>query len=245
MRTAAVCLCALAIPAMAAAQPIDSLSASDGLFPSQPAQAVAMAQVQAQGPMLVERVHNGFVFAPDFQIGKVAGRSARFAGAYGGWVFDNRLLIGAAGYGLTNGSRTRGMAYGGALVEWLERRHDWLGFGLRGLVGFGQATLASNVSGLTYPFDADGPYASMGAFAPYDQFGRGYPPVVGPGTGQVVFRRDFFIFEPQVDLSMKLAPRLHLNWGVGYRTIAGAGSFNSQLRGVSGSVGLEFGFGGS
>ena len=217
------------LPALAAAgqAPVAAVSSQPPAVQSTPA-----AASSAQGPILVQQVHNGFVIAPEFQIGKVAGRTADFAGAYGGWLFDNHLLIGGAGYGLANGSRTRGMAYGGALVEWLADYNDWVSFGLRGLLGGGQATLPATitVTGYGYPFDHD--------------WRTGMPTPV-PQTLQIAVRRDFFIFQPQADLRLKLANRIHLNWGVGYRAVAGAGSFNSQLRGVSGSVGLEVGLGGS
>ena len=59
-------------------------------------------QPATQGPMVVERVHNGFAGAPDFKVTTLDRSTGRLVGGYGGWLIDNTLLIGAGGYWLTN-----------------------------------------------------------------------------------------------------------------------------------------------
>ena len=103
----------------------------------------AQSPPSAQGPMIIERVHNGFAAAPDFKVSRFDGSDARLAGGYAGWVLDDTLLLGGGGYTLTNTSRAHKMAYGGAVVGWLARGDAPIGFGLRGLFGGGQATLAA------------------------------------------------------------------------------------------------------
>jgi hypothetical protein len=49
------------------------------------------AAQQAQGPKVLERVHDGFAIAPDFRVGTLNGSSARLAGAYGGWMDRQHL----------------------------------------------------------------------------------------------------------------------------------------------------------
>lgn len=89
---------------------------------------VSQGQQRPQGPMTVERVENGFVIAPDFRISTFDDRTARFAGLYGGWLIDNALLIGGAGYWLTNGSSGEDMAYGGVVVQWADHANRTAGF---------------------------------------------------------------------------------------------------------------------
>src|SRR5262245_66665790 len=48
-----------------------------------------------QGPMVIERLQNGWAIAPDVKVTRFDGGTHTLAGAYGGWVFDNKLLIGA------------------------------------------------------------------------------------------------------------------------------------------------------
>ena len=146
-------------------------------------------------------------------------------GAYGGWVLDRTLLIGAGGYWLTNRSSAFKMAYGGAVVEWLIGTGKPVGFSARGLFGGGRATLPGTVNGFSNPPDRDND-------------GRQFP-IPGPYT--VAFRERFFVAEPQANVLVRLTDRLRLNAGVGYRLIGGADSMNSRLRGATGSVGLQIG----
>ncbi len=215
-RALTACVCLFAAPLLAAAQPAP---------PPQP-------QPQpSQGPMIVQRVENGFAIAPDFKVTEVNKKQARLAGAYGGWVFDNTLLVGAGGYWMTNQSSALKMAYGGAVVEWLVGGNQPLGFSARGLIGGGRATVAG----------------TAGDFGPFydDRDGHGFAfPMVPPGRPvpsdtRVNVREAFFVAEPQADLLVKLTRKLRLDMGVGYRLIGGAYNLNNRLRGPSGSVALQ------
>jgi len=127
-RAIAAAVMILSLPLAAAAQP--------GV-PATPA---------SQGPMVVERVETGFLVAPDVKVTKVDGVTSELAGAYAGWLTDGTIFVGGGGYWMANNSSDRQMAYGGLIVQWLAPANDRFGFSLKGLVGGGQATLATNVT---------------------------------------------------------------------------------------------------
>jgi hypothetical protein len=149
---------------------------------------------------------------------------------------DNSLLIGAGGYWLADnrrGTQHSGMYYGGFVAGWSVRAGRAVRVGGRALAGFGQATLPTSVTFATGPFP-DG-HMDLGHDA------HGFDP--GPVTTtvqQVRFHRGFAILEPQADLTVRLARRIWLDAGGGYRLIGNAGSFESRLRGAFGSVGVRF-----
>ena len=196
-----------------------------GLPLSAAAQQAASSQSGA-GPMTVERVENGFVLAPDFKYTEIDHSSAKLAGVYGGWVYDHTLLLGAAGYWQTNQTAGSRMSYGGALVKWLVQNTEPVGFSLGALVGAGEARLPTTVG-----------------FASFDDDGHGtdnMPQVMTTQSGTLLLREQFFVFEPEADVNLKLARQVRLAVGVGYRVIGGAFNANSRLQGASGSVSLQF-----
>jgi len=175
--------------------------------------------------MTIERVHDGWAIAPDFKVSDVDGSTGRLAGAYGGWVFDNTLLIGGGGYWMTNRTRNRDLDYGGAVVEWLQRADRAIGYSVRGLAGFGTSRLSGTIDRIA---------------APQRRFDRDLRGAAN-GTLQVVFRDHFFVLEPQANALVRLTRLMRLDVGVGYRLIDGADGVDRRLRGVSGSVALQIG----
>jgi hypothetical protein len=191
----------------------------------------------SQGPMIIEPVHNGFAAAPDFKISRFDRSDARLAGGYAGWVLDDTLLLGGGGYWLTNNSRAHKMAYGGAVIGWLAQGDSPISFGLRGLFGGGQATLAATVTGLPTPI----PVSFNGRRDGHDFPGINFTRRPTVGDRQVIFDQEFLIFEPQADLLVRITRSIRLDAGVGYRVIGGAERVENRLRGVTGSIGLQFG----
>jgi hypothetical protein len=187
------------------------------------------------GPMTVERVHNGFAIAPDVKVTRVDGATGVLAGAYGGWMFDNTLLLGGGAYWLTNPSNGNRMTYGGAVVQWLARTDRRVGFGGRALVGLGSARLTDTVTGFGFDMDQRGMM-----FDPRFPFGRPGGPLPSPGPIRVRFGRDFFVAEPQADLLVNLTRHVRLDWSAGYRFI-GDSRVDARLRGATGRVALEIG----
>ena len=193
---------------------------------------VARAQTASpqvnQGPMRVERVESGFAIVPEVKFTEVNHRDAWLAGVYGGWILDRTFLVGGGGYWLTNRSSSFRMAYGGPVVQWFVGSDKPVGFSARSLIGFGSATLPGTVC--CYP-----PYVG-----PYGN-GRGYPVDYPIAPYPIGYYQWFGIFEPQANVAVRLSRQLRLSGGFGYRVIWGAYSSNNQLRGPSGSVGVEIG----
>jgi hypothetical protein len=210
----------LTMPIAASAQEADAGSGAAGQAAQPPG---------TQGPMTLERVHNGFALAPDFKVTKIDGATGRLAGGYGGWIFDDALLIGAGGYWLTNNTNTtRDFGYGGAVVEWMQRTDHAIGYAARGLVGIGTARF-SDTTFIGPPIerivDRDGrrQIVDRDAFIRFER------------------RTEFFVAEPQASVLFTLTRHMRVDAGVGYRLVAGGRGADDRLRGVTGSVSLQLG----
>ncbi|OFW14274.1 MAG: hypothetical protein A3F69_04905 [Acidobacteria bacterium RIFCSPLOWO2_12_FULL_66_10] len=188
-----------------------------------------------RGPMIVERVHNGFLAAPDVKVTEVDRRTSELVGGYAGWIAADQLFIGGGGYWMANRSSSREMAYGGLVVQWMARPSERVGFSAKGLLGGGRATLSSTaVRVLAQPDFRDGPFMHLDR----DQLRR------GPPTAQFRYREGFFVAEPELDLRVTLSRRVHIAAGLGYRFVGTEFRDNKRLRGAVGSVGLQIGAGG-
>jgi hypothetical protein len=200
------------------------------------AQTATPGGAASQGPMIVERVHSGFLVAPDFKITEVDGKTSELAGGYAGWLTDGKIFFGGGGYWLANQSRDREMAYGGLIVQWLARTNERFGFSAKGLVGGGRATLSSSISDILPLSDRDG--RSLGRIDQDDDLNRSRLT-----DSRIRFREDFFVAEPEVGLLVRLTKRLRLTGGAGYRFTGGEGRNDNRLHGAVGSVGLQIGGG--
>jgi len=210
------------LPGVAAAQQESSVEGSA---------TEAQPRAADHGSMTVERVRDGFAVAPDFKVTRFNNTTGYLAGAYGGWVIDNTLLIGAGGYGLTNGSRRSGMGYGGAVIGWMAHTDQAIGFGARALVGFGEASYPGTLTYVPRP-----PFP-----VPFDVDSHQSPIATTVSTVQATFHEHFFVTEPQADLLIRISPILRLDAGVGYRLIGADRGVDGQLHGVTGSVSLQIG----
>ena len=189
-----------------------------------------------QGPMVVERLRSGFVVAPDLKMTQVDKTTSALAGGYAGWLTDDTFFVGGGGYWLANQASDRKMAYGGLIVQWLTRTEGRIGFGAKGLVGGGRATLGTTVSqALRLP-----DFPSIPSLA---EILRDIERGLRPPTTRVRYREGFVIAEPEGDLIVKLSRQLRLNVGVGYRLISAEGRDERRLRGATGSVALQIGGG--
>lgn len=197
------------------------------VFGAAPAIATAQGTAAAPpanqgGPMVIDQEQSRFAVAPEFRISKFDGSTARLAGAYGGWLVGDSLLVGGGVYSLTNGSRSRGLTYGGLVVGWQPWSDRLLGLNVRGLVGLGQGTVADTIS-----------------FVDRDPRARGTPPSLTTAT--VAQSSDLFVAEPQVDLLVRLTKHLHLDVGGGYRLVGASHISDERFRGASGSIALRIG----
>jgi hypothetical protein len=199
-------------------------------------QAEAQCTAQTQG-LRVEPIESGFVIAPDAKFTEVNDRFATLAGVYGGWLSDRTLLIGAGAYWLTNRDHDFKMQYGGGIVRWTIGGHRTLGLSTGALIGIGDATLPRRYGDLFRV--ADGGTTSAGRTARFvndARFGRGIT-----SETPVRINDDFFIAEPQVNAIWNITGWMRLDAGVGYRLIGASDLLDDQLRGVSGSIALQFG----
>lgn len=175
------------------------------------------------GPLVIERLENRFVVAPDFKVTEVDGDTGQLAGGYVGWLVEDQLLVGGAAYWLANGPDDAEMTYGGLLIGWTTSAERRIQFGARSLIGVGRATLGTDVTR----------FARFGAR-------RGSPAPAEGATVRVRGRDDFFVFEPQLTLITQLNEQLGITWGAGYR-VTGLTEFPAdRLRGVTGSVGVQW-----
>jgi len=206
---AALALCLLPIAASAQTGAALDLSAAD-----QP----------SQGPMTVERVHNGFLVVPEYKFTEVDKRSAGLAGAYAGIVIDEHFFVGGGGYVLTTERHGRDLAYGGLVLQWLGTGNDVVGFSAKTLLGGG-----STESTGTYQILDRGRLISQ----PYRT------------------HQNFFVAEPEVDLVIHFGDHVGLAVGAGYRFTGsdryghdvGFGIPDSRLSGAVGTIGLQIGGG--
>jgi hypothetical protein len=197
------------------------------------APALATAQSNAapvtSGPMIVERLHNGFLIAPDVKITQVDHTTSELVGGSAGWVTDQTFFIGAGGYWLANQSSTRKMGYGGLVVQWLAHTDNRIGFSVKSLFGAGGATVGATVTQLVYPTD--------GRILNKDPLAR---PIFSTTTVTVPLREGFFVAEPEANLTLRLTKRVRLAGGLGYRAVSRDRRDGTQLSGATGSVGLQF-----
>jgi len=191
------------------------------------AQTAQTPPTPSQGPMIVERVHSGFLFAPDVKITELDHKTSELAGGYAGWVADEALFVGGGGYWLANRSGGRRMAYGGFVMQWLARSNDRVGFGAKALVGGGQATLTDTFTQLI----------RVPAFPPSRQT------TTRQVTSQVRVRDEFFVAEPEIDARVRLTKNIRLTGGVGYRLVSADRRDDDRLRGATASVSLQIGGG--
>ena len=178
----------------------------------------------------VETISTRFVVAPDVRFSEVNDRSATLAGAYAGWLSDRTLFIGGGGYWLANRDDDFKVAYGGPIIGVMARADRKLAFGVRTLVGFGNATLSDTYGALV---------------GERIRFGTSSRDLRGPRrpneSTRVAFEDNFFVAEPQANAVWKINNWLGVDAGVGYRLIAGSDLLDDRLRGLSGSIALQFG----
>lgn len=202
-----------------------------------PMRARAQSSPSQAPPLQVEPIESGFVIAPDARFTEVNDQFATLAGVYGGWLTDRTLLVGAGAYWLANRENDFKMQYVGGLARWTVAGHRRLGVSAGALVGFGSATLSrtyGDLFGGRVGVPDAGPVRPMG----HNRFGGA---LALTADTRLRVDDDFFIAEPQVNALWNITPWMRLDAGVGYRLIGASDLLEDELRGVSGSVGLQFG----
>lgn len=205
-----------------------------GLSPSPALAQNRPSSPAGQGPMTVERVKSGFVFAPDVKVTEFDRRMSELVGGYAGWLTDRTFFIGGGGYWMPNRNRDRQLAYGGLVVGVQARADRRVGFGVKGLVGGGRATVVSSFS----PFGDDDDRIHVLS-------GVGTQIVLPPIVTSARVRESFFVAEPEANVIIGLTKRFRLTAGAGYRFVGTRErGRRSDLDGATGSVALQIGGGG-
>lgn len=191
---------------------------------------VQSVAAQTAGPMTVERIHSGFLAAPEVKITEVDHKTSELVGGFAGWNYDSTFFVGAGGYWLAHHNHNdREMGYGGLVVQWLANGHGAAGFGAKALVGGGEATLTESITIRLPP-----PILTP--------IGRIPTPVSAPTRIESVrVRQGFAIAEPELLGFVRLNSHVKLTGAAGYRfTGTDRRGFDSgRLNGATGSVGLQ------
>lgn len=190
------------------------------------------------GPLVVEKIQSGWVFSPDMRATDLDGKAGALAGGYIGRITDRRLVFGAGGYFLTNRDDDFKLAYGGPVVEYLIRPDRRIGFGVRALVGAGSGTLPLPLAELIDPRvlqalaagprirDRRGPSGTALSIVP---------------DATIAVRDDFFVVEPQANVTWNISQGQRLVFGLGYRVVGSAPVLGDELSGLSGSIAFQVG----
>ncbi|MBM3780902.1 MAG: hypothetical protein FJW29_04375 [Acidobacteria bacterium] len=204
-------------------------AASVGLAHAQPATTATTAAAQATSSMQVRQMHNGLVFAPEVRITTVNDRAATLVGASAGWQLDRTLFVGAAGYVLANRERDFELQYVGGLMKFSIGGTQTAGLTPGLFLGLGTATITRPLSEWGLP---------GGPGRPDPRTGR---PSMASGSTPVLLYDNIGVAEPQLNAFWNVNRWLRVEGGVGYRFVGAADVVRPHLRGVSGSLSLQFG----
>jgi hypothetical protein len=112
------------------------------------------------------------------------------------------------------------------VVEWFPVRTAVFGLSARGLVGGGITSVGSDDY---YYIQEPGPSPKHSTVYPPPYYGYGW------------YDQTYFVFEPQVNVTVRMVPGVSLVGGAGYRIIGWANGWEDQLGGFTGSVAIRFG----
>jgi hypothetical protein len=121
------------------------------------------------------------------------------------------------------------MAYGGLVLQLLARTDRRVGFGVKGLIGGGRATLGTTVTQIPG-------FRDLPNLPDLRRFGIDLDRSLrAPTSSRVRLREGFFVAEPQWTWSSGSPAGLRLTGGAGYRLIDAEGRDDRRLRGATGA----------
>jgi hypothetical protein len=182
-----------------------------------------------QGPMIVERVRSGFLAAPEVKVTRFDNKTSELVGGYAGWLSDQTFFIGGAGYWLANHSRDRELGYGGIVFGIMSRTDKAVGFSVKGLLGGGRANRTESITLLDDPdirIPALGPSRSV---------------TLPTRVVDVRVRDDFFLAEPEANVTFNFSRRFRLTAGAGYRFTGTDRYRRDGLNGPTGNISFQIG----
>lgn len=202
-------------------------------------------------------IESNFLIAPDYKFTELNGEFAGLGGFYGGWLINQKFLIGGAAYFQTNGGNDSDVKYGGAVLEYFFNPTRVANISLRGLVGGGKATL--NRFGFD-GFRLRGGFPGRGNFRLGDiDLGKldlgnidlgslggrfdGRFPFDGLDLDSLLeVEETFLVMEPEVNVTLNVTEKFRVGFGGGYRFIGAAGPFDDRLEGFTANVAAQFRF---
>jgi hypothetical protein len=187
-----------------------------------PAAAQAPDPASPGGPLQVQRIESAFVFQPDVKITEVDGRTSTLVGGQLGVLTDGAFFAGGGLYTLANRDDDLELTYGGLVLGWQFLTRGPVSLGVKGLVGYGEATLGDDVT-IVRPGDPRRGVAG------------------GATTVRFLSEDGFFVAEPQATVQWRILRWLAVDGSVGYRAVAGADRFDERVRGAAASAGIRFG----
>ena len=196
------------------------------LLVARPVAAQTTTPADTQGPLVLQPIPHTVVFTPDVKVTSVNGKTSTLVGGSVGMELDNRFFVGGAAYGLVAPLDTANMFYAGLLTGYRLVSTDHFQVSARGLVGFGEA----RVSASAIPVDA---------FRPAPRHGHGYYPYYPYYS---YGWSGFFVAEPEVTAGISLTRAALVTLGASYRATAGFYGPESQIHGVTGTVGVQVKF---
>jgi hypothetical protein len=221
-----------ALPLAAAAQ-----TSPEALDPSTEA---AQPPPVNQGPMIVERIHSGFLFTPEVKATEFDRKAAGLVGGSAGWLSQETFFIGGGGYWMaTDRSRQRSLGYGGFVMQWFIANGDRFGLSAKALLGGGRATVPQTVTQIVGLPSA----RELDRLTPQQRNDLIRDRTV---TTTIGVREDVLVAEPEVNARFGLARHVRLTLGAGYRFAGNdwrRGGFDrgQRVSGAVGSLGVQIG----
>jgi hypothetical protein len=188
--------------------------------------------------LVQNQLESDILVAPDFKMTDLDGDLTGLAGIYGGWLINQKLLIGGGGYFQTNEGRVSDMRYGGAVLEYFVNPSRLLNVSVRSLVGGGTATLNRSPFG-RFP-GSEGPDDVDFFRFDLDRRFRGRPERMDPFVGEV--DETFLVAEPEVNATLNVTEKFRIGFGGGYRFIGAANGFENSLDGFTANLAAQFRF---
>jgi len=231
---------ALAAALLVASLPL-AASAQDAIDPSlDAAQPPPQAPVN-QGPMIVERLHSGFMLVPEVKATEFDKKTSGLIGGSAGWVSEETFFIGGGGYWMpTSHSNDRRLAYGGVVMQWFVTSSDRFGLSAKALLGGGRATLPDTVTQVVgFPLGRETDRLTPAQLRDLIQ--------AHTVTTTIRARQDFLVAEPELNARVGLAKHVRLTLGAGYRFAGNdwrrGGGFDAgrRISGAVGSLGIQIG----
>ena len=186
-------------------------------------------QVKKNKTLLTHKTESTGYGALSTVYSKFNGEHAIFAGAYGGWMINHKLMIGLGGYGLATNHRGFGLnaqthqqndwklGYGGLMVEYTFLEKKMIHFTANTLIGGG---IIKN------------------------GHGRGTVPENGSDELRDIDASGFYVVQPSVNVEVNVTDWFRVAAGGGYRYVTGVdqqGISNSKMSAPTANLTLKFG----